>query len=109
MNASPVNVIHAVWLDPFSPIDIAERAQLSTAGISLETVSTLGDLTLALRRAHVLVIRLGDSAELLQEVQTLVAQLGHTVPVLCRIQTLDELEYFQNGGILHYVLRHLAS
>jgi 3-isopropylmalate dehydratase small subunit len=32
-----------------------------------------------------------------------------TVPVLCRIQTLDELEYFQNGGILHYVLRHLAS
>jgi two-component system response regulator FlrC len=45
----------------------------------------LGDLTLALRRAHVLVIRLGDSAELLQEVQTLIAQLGHTVPVLCRV------------------------
>jgi len=83
--ASSVNVIHAVWLDPFSPIDDADRAQLDAAGISLETVSTLGDLTLALRRAHVLVIRLGDSAELLQEVQTLVAQLGHTVPVLCRV------------------------
>jgi two-component system response regulator FlrC len=83
--ASSVNVIHAVWLDPFSPLDAADRAQLSAAGISLETVSTLGDLTLALRRAHVLVIRLGDSAELLQEVQTLVAQLGHTVPVLCRV------------------------
>lgn len=85
MNASSVNVIHAVWLDPFSPIDATDRAQLSTAGISLETVSTLGDLTLALRRAHMVVIRLGDSAELLQEVQTLVAQLGHTVPVLCRV------------------------
>ena len=85
MIASSVNVIHAVWLDPFSPLDAADRAQLSAAGISLETVSTLGDLTLALRRAHVLVIRLGDSAELLQEVQTLVAQLGHTVPVLCRV------------------------
>lgn len=85
MNASSVNVIHAVWLDPFSPIDAADRAQLDAAGISLETVSTLGDLTLALRRAHVLVIRLGDSAELLQEVQTLIAQLGHTVPVLCRV------------------------
>jgi len=85
VNASPVNVIHAVWLDPFSPIDAADRAQLDAAGISLETVSTLGDLTLALRRAHVLVIRLGDSAELLQEVQTLIAQLGHTVPVLCRV------------------------
>ena len=31
------------------------------------------------------------------------------VPVLCRIDTLDELEYFNNGGILHYVLRQLAS
>jgi aconitate hydratase len=31
------------------------------------------------------------------------------VPVLCRIDTLDELAYFQNGGILHYVLRRLAA
>ncbi|MBS0236946.1 MAG: aconitate hydratase AcnA [Proteobacteria bacterium] len=31
------------------------------------------------------------------------------VPVLCRIDTLDELEYFRNGGILHYVLRNLAA
>jgi two-component system response regulator FlrC len=85
VNASSVNVIHAVWLDPFSPIDAADRAQLDAAGISLETVSTLGDLTLALRRAHVLVVRLGDSAELLQEVQTLISQLGHSVPVLCRV------------------------
>lgn len=32
-----------------------------------------------------------------------------TVPLLCRIDTLDELEYFRNGGILHYVLRNLAA
>jgi aconitate hydratase len=31
------------------------------------------------------------------------------VPVICRIDTLDELEYFKNGGILQYVLRHLAA
>ncbi|MBX2804758.1 MAG: aconitate hydratase AcnA, partial [Hyphomicrobiales bacterium] len=31
------------------------------------------------------------------------------VPLLCRIDTLDELAYFRNGGILHYVLRGLAS
>ena len=31
-----------------------------------------------------------------------------TIPILCRIDTLDELEYFRNGGILHYVLRNLA-
>lgn len=29
--------------------------------------------------------------------------------LLCRIDTLDEVEYFKNGGILHYVLRDLAS
>ena len=29
--------------------------------------------------------------------------------LLCRIDTLDEMEYFQNGGILHYVLRTLAA
>ncbi|MCL2384606.1 MAG: aconitate hydratase AcnA [Alphaproteobacteria bacterium] len=31
------------------------------------------------------------------------------VPLLCRIATLDELEYFNNGGILPYVLRQLAA
>jgi aconitate hydratase len=30
-----------------------------------------------------------------------------TFKVLCRIDTLDELNYFNNGGILHYVLRNL--
>ena len=32
-----------------------------------------------------------------------------TVPLLCRIATLNELEYFNNGGILSYVLRQLAA
>jgi aconitate hydratase len=31
------------------------------------------------------------------------------VPMLVRIDTLDELEYFRNGGILHYVLRNLVK
>jgi aconitate hydratase len=31
------------------------------------------------------------------------------VTLVCRIDTLDELEYFRNGGILHYVLRQLAA
>lgn len=47
--------------------------------------------------------------------QTLTAEItssdGQTqqVPILCRIDTLDELEYYKNGGILHYVLRNLAK
>jgi aconitate hydratase len=31
------------------------------------------------------------------------------VPLTCRIDTLEELDYFKNGGILHYVLRQLAA
>ena len=31
------------------------------------------------------------------------------VPLLVRIDTLDELEYFRNGGILHYVLRNMMK
>jgi aconitate hydratase len=31
------------------------------------------------------------------------------VPLKVRIDTVDELEYFKNGGILHYVLRGLAK
>ena len=31
------------------------------------------------------------------------------VKLLCRIDTIDEVEYYRNGGILHYVLRDLVS
>jgi len=47
--------------------------------------------------------------------QTLTAEITSSdgakreVPLLCRIDTLDELEYYRNGGILHYVLRRLAA
>ncbi|HDZ74625.1 MAG TPA: aconitate hydratase AcnA [Aurantimonas coralicida] len=32
-----------------------------------------------------------------------------TIKLQVRIDTLDELEYYKNGGILHYVLRRLAA
>lgn len=32
-----------------------------------------------------------------------------TVELLCRIDTGDEMNYYRNGGILHYVLRQLAA
>ncbi|WP_417316693.1 aconitate hydratase AcnA [Emcibacter sp.] len=31
------------------------------------------------------------------------------IKVLCRIDTANEVEYYANGGILHYVLRNLAN
>ena len=27
----------------------------------------------------------------------------------CRIDTINELDYYRNGGILHYVLRNLMA
>jgi aconitate hydratase len=32
-----------------------------------------------------------------------------SVQVLCRIDTLDEIDYYKNGGILHFVLRNIAK
>ncbi|MBI1260387.1 MAG: aconitate hydratase AcnA [Rhizobiales bacterium] len=32
-----------------------------------------------------------------------------SIDLLCRIDTQDELDYYENGGILQYVLRHLAA
>ena len=31
------------------------------------------------------------------------------VPVLCRIDTANEVDYYRNGGILHYVLRDMVK
>jgi len=31
------------------------------------------------------------------------------VATRCRIDTINELEYYQHGGILHYVLRNLVA
>ncbi len=35
--------------------------------------------------------------------------ISNEVPLLCRIDTEDEVEYYRNGGILHYVLRQLVA
>ena len=33
----------------------------------------------------------------------------HATNLLCRIDTLDELEYYKNGGILHYTIKNLLK
>jgi aconitate hydratase len=32
-----------------------------------------------------------------------------TVDLMCRIDTANEVDYYLNGGILHYVLRNLIA
>ena len=59
------------------------------------TIHGLGE-TLRPRQKMAMMVKYDDGRE-------------ESVPLLCRIATLDELEYFNNGGILSYVLRQLAK
>jgi aconitate hydratase len=74
-------------------------------GTSWQTLGLKGDETVTIK---------GLSGELKPR-QTLTAEITYadgtktSVPLVCRIDTLDEMEYFRNGGILHYVLRGLAA
>ncbi|MBL8543272.1 MAG: aconitate hydratase AcnA [Hyphomonadaceae bacterium] len=71
----------------------------SWAGLGLtgaETVSISGVAALGPRQRVSLNITRGDGRR-------------EAVEVLCRIDTENEVEYFRNGGILHYVLRGLAA
>ena len=83
---STENAIDAVWLDPISPLSDAEREHLGEVGIQLRTVNTLDELNVALKKTHLLIIRLSDNVELLKEVQTLIGLLGRKVPVVCRVE-----------------------
>lgn len=52
-----------------------------------------------------------DTLAVSAEVEVSITRTSGTqekVSLLCRIDTQNELEYFRNGGILPYVLRHLA-
>jgi aconitate hydratase len=46
------------------------------------------------------------------KLQAKIHRLGgyvETIPLLCRIDTENEVEYYKNGGILHYVIRQLMK
>src|SRR5665213_1913794 len=74
-------------------------------GASWQSIGLKGDETVTIRGLQ------GD----LKPRQKLTAEIVSSdgslrrVSLLCRIDTLDELEYYRNGGILHYVLRRLAA
>jgi aconitate hydratase len=59
-------------------------------------VDVLGLEDIKPRQTLELVIRRADGSEVRTKVQS-------------RIDTADEVEYYKNGGILHYVLRGMAK
>ncbi len=79
------------------PLQFPEGTTRQTLGLGADDVFTIvGVATLQPR----------------QEVEVSVTRKDGTsfgFKTLCRIDTANELEYFNNGGILHYVLRKLAA
>ena len=74
-------------------------------GTSWQTLGLKGGEQVTIRGLH------GDLKPRQRMMAEIVAADGglKRVPLICRIDTYDELEYFKNGGILQYVLRHLAA
>jgi aconitate hydratase len=72
---------------------------------SWQSIGIKGDEQVTIRGLH------GDLKPRQRLIAEIVAPDGRLrrVPLICRIDTLDELDYFKNGGILHYVLRQLAA
>jgi aconitate hydratase len=73
-------------------------------GVTRQTLGLTGDETFSI--ANVAGLRPRQDVEV-----TLTRADGsvETFATRCRIDTVNELEYFLNGGILHYVLRKLAA
>src|SRR6202158_5421541 len=74
-------------------------------GTSWQTLGLRGDEQVTIRGLH------GDLKPHQRLLAEIVASDGglKRVPLICRIDTVDELDYYKNGGILQYVLRHLAA
>ena len=74
-------------------------------GTSWQSLGMKGDELITIRGLH------GELKPRQKMMAEIVASDGglKRVPLICRIDTLDELDYFKNGGILQYVLRHLAA
>jgi aconitate hydratase A / 2-methylisocitrate dehydratase len=80
------------------PLTFDEGASWQSLGIKGDEMVTIRGLVADLKPRQRLV------AEIISPDGTL-----KRVPLLCRIDTVEELDYFRNGGILQYVLRHLAA
>ena len=79
------------------PLVFTDGASWQSLGITGdETISIHGLTSLTPRQTLPLEIVYADGRK-------------ESVPVLVRIDTLDELDYYRNGGILHYVLRNLVA
>jgi aconitate hydratase len=72
-------------------------------GVTWESLGMKGDETVTIRGIEALTPRADMTVEI-----TFPDGTVKQAPVFARIDTENELEYYRDGGILHYVLRNLA-
>ena len=75
-----------------------------TGGDTRKSLGLTGDETVSISGL--------DTIQPLQEVPctiTFADGVAKTIQIKCRIDTAIEIEYIEHGGVLHYVLRNLAS
>ena len=75
-----------------------------TDNASWETLGLVGSETVTLKGLEDI-----QPGQIVEAVITYPDGNVRTVPLKVRIDTFDELDYFRNGGILHYVLRGLVK
>ncbi|HEY5597760.1 MAG TPA: aconitate hydratase, partial [Kiloniellales bacterium] len=80
------------------PLTFIEGTSWQSLGLTGREVVTIRGLAEGLRPRHRLIADIALEGGKRIE-----------VPLICGIDTLEELDYFMNGGILHYVLRQLAA
>ncbi|RIV85222.1 aconitate hydratase AcnA [Aurantiacibacter zhengii] len=73
-------------------------------GDTRETLGLTGESSFTIKGLDNLSARQDVEVEVTREDGT-----TFTFTALCRIDTANEMEYYRNGGILHYVLRKLAA
>ena len=73
-------------------------------GMSWQTLGLHGDETVSLKGLAVI-----KPMQWLEADVVYASGETRAVPLRAAIDTFDELDYFRNGGILHYVLRKLAA
>ena len=79
------------------PLVFKEGENRQTLGLTGdETIDILGVENLSPRMMMDVVITRADGTQVKTQ-------------VMCRVDTADEVEYYKNGGILHYVLRGMAK
>ncbi len=75
-----------------------------TSGMTRKSLNLKGDETVSI-----------SGLDTIKPLQTVIATITYgdgtvkEIPVKCRIDTAVEIEYIENGGVLHYVLRNLAK